>query len=69
MSPPARGRRTESRSPYRGRRKLSNDRQRRRDRFSDGGPPRNNYRPPPMERSLSPFSKRLALTKAMNMGR
>ncbi|KAH8782586.1 hypothetical protein BGZ57DRAFT_758805, partial [Hyaloscypha finlandica] len=68
-SPPARGRRTESRSPYRGRRRLSNDRQRGSDRFSDGGPPRDSYRPPPRERSLSPFSKRLALTQAMNLGR
>lgn len=68
-SPPTRGRRTESRSPYRGRRRLSNDRQRGRDRFSDGGPPRDTYRPPPKERSLSPFSKRLALTQAMNMSR
>lgn len=69
-SPPARGRRTESRSPYRGRRRLSNDRQRGRDRFSDGGPPRDSYRPPPhRERSLSPFSKRLALTQAMNTSR
>ena len=29
----------------------------------------NQTRPPPKERSLSPFSKRLALTQAMNMGR
>ncbi|KAE9377968.1 hypothetical protein N431DRAFT_435131 [Stipitochalara longipes BDJ] len=69
ISPPARGRRTESRSPYRGRRRLSNDRQRGRNRFSDGGPPRDTYKLPPRERSLSPFSKRLALTQAMNMSR
>jgi hypothetical protein len=80
VSPPARGRRTESRSPYRGRRPLSNDRQRvydrsqDRDRFSNGGPPtrrdtREDTRAPPREKSLSPFSKRLALTQAMNMGR
>jgi len=68
ISPPARGRRTESRSPTRGRRRLSDNRQYR-DRFSDGGPPRNSYRPPPRQRSLSPFSKRLALTQAMNLGR
>jgi len=69
ISPPARGRRTESRSPNRGsRRRLSNDRQRG-DRFSDGGLPRSDSRPPPRERNLSPFSRRLALTQAMNMGR
>jgi len=59
-SPRARGR-----SPYRGNGRLSNDR-----RNSDEG--RNFVRPtrkpsPPRERSLSPFSKRLALTQAMNM--
>lgn len=31
--------------------------------------PQPNARPPRNERSLSPFSKRLALTQAMNMGR
>jgi hypothetical protein len=30
---------------------------------------RRGYRAPPRDRSLSPFSKRLALTQAMNMGR
>ncbi|PSS27340.1 hypothetical protein M430DRAFT_38122 [Amorphotheca resinae ATCC 22711] len=77
VSPPARGRRADSRSPHRGRRRLSNDRRRLTDRekphFSnDGPPPRNELkenRDPPRERSLSPFSKRLALTQAMNMGR
>lgn len=80
VSPPARGRRTESRSPDRGRRPLSNDRQKVFDRgvdrnsFRNGGPPpRNDLRQenkaPPREKSLSPFSKRLALTQEMNMGR
>lgn len=79
VSPPARGRRTESRSPYRGRRPLSNDRQRvydrgqDRNRFRNGSPPSGDFREdnkaPPREKSLSPFSKRLALTQAMNMGR
>ncbi|KAH9218866.1 zinc knuckle-domain-containing protein [Leptodontidium sp. 2 PMI_412] len=63
-SPPARGRTTESRSPHRKRRDLSNDRQRARNGF--GGV---ENRPPPRERSLSPFSKRLALTQTMNGGR
>lgn len=57
-SPPARGRTTESRSPHRYRRDLSNDRQRAIEN-----------RPPPRKRSMSPFSKRLALTQAMNGGR
>ena len=75
-SPDARGRRTESRSPYRGRRRLSNDRRRfdepqiqenrRRESFPS---PEARAPPRPKERSLSPFSKRLALTQAMNMGR
>ncbi|CZS92304.1 uncharacterized protein RCO7_00796 [Rhynchosporium graminicola] len=60
-SPPARGRTTESRSPHRKRRDLSNDRQRARNGF--GGV---ENRHPPRERSLSPFSKRLALTQSMN---
>ncbi|KAI9048511.1 hypothetical protein LZ554_007345 [Drepanopeziza brunnea f. sp. 'monogermtubi'] len=62
--PPARGRTTESRSPYRKRRDLSNDRQHARNRLSGI----ENRLPPPKERSLSPFSKRLALTQAMNGG-
>jgi len=74
-SPPVRGRRTESRSPQRDRRRgLSNGR-----RQDDGWQRpshRNGMRFPsddainsrdaPRERSLSPFSKRLALTQAMN---
>jgi len=68
LSPPARGRRTESRSPHRGRRRLSNDRRSGRNGFHNGGPVLQENRPP-RERSLSPFSKRLALTQAMNMGR
>ncbi|ESZ92664.1 hypothetical protein SBOR_6925 [Sclerotinia borealis F-4128] len=74
-SPNARGRRTESRSPYRGRRGLSNDRRRidepqikqeRRESFASAEP----HAPPPKrERSMSPFSKRLELTQAMNTGR
>ncbi|CZR60366.1 uncharacterized protein PAC_10262 [Phialocephala subalpina] len=72
-SPPVRGRKaTESRSPFRERRKLSNDRQRDghrgRDSFGDTVMSSSNRPPPPRERSLSPFSKRLALTQAMNMG-
>lgn len=74
-SPEVRGRRTESRSPHRGRRNFSHDRRRfdeprvkeeRRESFvsSETHAPR-----PPRERSMSPFSKRLALTQAMNMGR
>jgi hypothetical protein len=74
-SPPARGRRTESRSPQRdGRRRLSNDRQRLNDRekyrFNNDRPPlRDQFQEnkAPRERSLSPFSKRIALTQAMNM--
>ena len=78
VSPPSRGRRTESRSPHRERRPLSNDRQRAygrvkdRTRFSNGGPsPRGELQEnrPSREKSLSPFSKRLALTQAMNMRR
>jgi len=70
-SPLARGRRTtESQSPPRERRKLSNDRQRGRGSFGDCGTNlRKNDKPSLKERSLSPFSKRLALTQAMNMGR
>lgn len=71
VSPPVRGRRAESRSPQRGRRRVSNDRiSIRNDR--DGGTKRNGFnnghRSPVKERSLSPFSKRLALTQSMNMG-
>jgi len=78
LSPPSRGRSTESRDPDRGRRRPSNTRRREfrleRDRVRDGErargvePPKEN-RPPAKERSLSPFSKRLALTQAMNTGR
>jgi len=73
-SPPMRGRRTESRSPHRRRRPLSNDRQRTSNQdnghFTFGGPSQldrfEGTRGPPRKQSLSPFSKRLALTKAMN---
>jgi len=71
MSPPGRGRRTESRSPpRRERRGLSNDRPVGRNGFSSGGPPRNELKENrgPRARSMSPFSKRLALTQAMNTG-
>ncbi len=77
VSPPSRGRKTQSRSPYRARRPLSNDRQRAhgRDRDEDhvgeeDSPPHEykENRVPPREKSLSPFSKRLALTQAMNWG-
>ncbi|KAL3435268.1 zinc knuckle-domain-containing protein [Aspergillus tetrazonus] len=33
-----------------------------------GGVERNHAQPPPRQRSLSPYSKRIALTQAMNMG-
>jgi hypothetical protein len=65
-SPPRR--RSRSRSPY----QESNRRYRERD---DGKVARTHESQPPQasgaprERSLSPFSKRLALTQAMNMGR
>ena len=74
-SPPVRGRRTESRSPHRDRRRRpSNDCKQidNRDQVSHRNgrqPPINDardYRNAPRERSLSPFSKRLALTQAMN---
>ncbi|KAI9642784.1 hypothetical protein NHQ30_008516 [Ciborinia camelliae] len=74
-SPEARGRRTESRSPYRGRRRLSNDRRRfdepdvRQERRESSASSETHAPPPPRERSMSPFSKRLALTQAMNTGR
>jgi hypothetical protein len=70
-SPPARGRRTESGSPHRSRRALSNDRKRGRDSIGSGrGSQGANSAPvAPRDRSLSPFSKRLALTQSMNMGR
>ncbi|KAF7946236.1 hypothetical protein EAE96_009238 [Botrytis aclada] len=73
-SPEIRGRRTESRSPYRGRRNVSTDRRRfdeprvsegRRETFASSAA----HAHPPRERSMSPFSKRLALTQAMNTGR
>ncbi|KAF7931057.1 uncharacterized protein EAE97_009266 [Botrytis byssoidea] len=73
-SPEIRGRRTESRSPYRGRRNVSTDRRRfdeprvnkgRRETFASSAA----HAHPPRERSMSPFSKRLALTQAMNMDR
>jgi len=76
VSPPVRGRKTESRSPNRERRRLSNDRQhvngRGQPRASDEAFPQHNEARRNggrlRERSLSPFSKRLALTQAMNMG-
>ncbi|TVY90470.1 hypothetical protein LAWI1_G002690 [Lachnellula willkommii] len=70
-SPPARGRKAEIRSPQR-RRRFSDDREPGRE-SRNGGLNRNNFndenRRPPKEKSLSPFSKRLALTQSMNMGR
>ncbi|KAK2625198.1 hypothetical protein QTJ16_005567 [Diplocarpon rosae] len=63
-SPPARGRTTESRSPFKKRQDSSHDRQRPRNLIEGSG----NTPLPPRERSLSPFSKRLALTQAMNGG-
>lgn len=56
-------------------RRYSNNSDRyRRGSGAQGSPPRNGRQstapiPPRKERSLSPFSKRLALTQAMNMGR
>ncbi|KAM0184793.1 hypothetical protein ACHAPC_005509 [Botrytis cinerea] len=73
-SPEIRGRKSESRSPHRGRRNVSTDRRRfdeprvnegRRESFASSAA----HAHPPRERSMSPFSKRLALTQAMNMGR
>lgn len=71
VSPPARGRRTESRSPQRGRGRFSDGREQVRGSRNDG-PGRNGFHEkslPARERSLSPFSKRLALTQAMSAGR
>ncbi len=56
------------------RRNLKNSDRYRRGSRAQGSPPRNGRQgaapvPPRKERSLSPFSKRLALTQAMNMGR
>jgi hypothetical protein len=72
VSPPARGREAESRSPQRGRGRFSDDREPGRD-GRNGGLNRNGFngenRAPVGERSLSPFSKRLTLTQSMNMGR
>lgn len=62
VSPPVRGRNTESRSPRRGRGRVVDDREQNRDK-RNGGP----HDGPPRERSLSPFSKRLALTQAMSI--
>ncbi|TVY38302.1 hypothetical protein LSUB1_G003692 [Lachnellula subtilissima] len=70
-SPPARGRNAEIRSPQR-RRRFSDDREPGRD-SRNSGLNQNNFndenKRPPREKSLSPFSKRLALTQSMNMGR
>jgi len=72
VSPPARGRTAETRSPQRGRGRFSDDREPVRP-GRNGGFNRNGFndenRAPARDRSLSPFSKRLALTQAMNMGR
>ncbi|RDL37881.1 uncharacterized protein BP5553_05314 [Venustampulla echinocandica] len=73
MSPPMRGRRTESTSPKREARRIPSDRDPSREDFGNGGGSHRNdfkdHQPPARERSLSPFSKRLALTQSMNMGR
>jgi len=69
VSPPARGRKTASRSPQRGRRRVSDHEPLRDDRNSGHMNGLKESRAPTRERSLSPFSKRLALTQAMNMGR
>jgi hypothetical protein len=65
-----RGRRMENRSP-RGRRGSFDDRQGAVERFSNSGRllQKVDRSLPQKERSLSPFSKRLALTQAMNMSR
>ncbi|TPX13287.1 uncharacterized protein E0L32_006260 [Thyridium curvatum] len=68
-------RRRDSRSPDRSSRaRQGRERDGRRQyRARDDAPPRRDERPsrpePPRQRSLSPFSKRLALTQAMNTGR
>jgi len=70
-SPPARGRKAEIRSPQR-RRRFSDDREPGRDSRNGGLNPNSlndENRRPPREKSLSPFSKRLALTQSRNMGR
>jgi hypothetical protein len=69
VSPPARGRGTDSRSPQRGRRRVSDHEPVRDDRKSGHRNGFKETRAPARERSLSPFSKRLALTQAINMGR
>ncbi|TVY38650.1 hypothetical protein LOCC1_G005208 [Lachnellula occidentalis] len=71
VSPPARGRKAEIRSPQR-RRRFSDDREPGRDDRNGGLNPNSfndENRQPPREKSLSPFSKRLALTQSRNMGR
>jgi hypothetical protein len=72
VSPPSRGRTTESTSPHRGRRRRSKDRGKSPHTMGDSPLQRkdfNNERPSARPKSLSPFSKRLALTQSMNMGR
>lgn len=70
LSRSPRGLRSRSRSPYEASRKY---RERGADRVGSSRrpePPQSRQAPePPRQRSLSPFSKRLALTQAMNMGR
>lgn len=72
-SPGGRGRRSDSRSPYRPQRRSENDRPLGRlgSRNNDNERSSEPKKPavPPKERSLSPFSRRLALTQAMNGGR
>jgi len=72
QSPVGRGRTTESRSPYRpdqssnGRNSGRNSHEQEIDRPATQDRNRPRARTPPRQRSLSPFSKRLALTQAMN---
>ncbi|KAK0728612.1 zinc knuckle-domain-containing protein [Lasiosphaeria miniovina] len=64
--------RSPTRSPVGRRDQQQRPNYRDRDNHSQQGtrlPPRREPSPPPRERSLSPFSKRLALTQSMNMGR
>lgn len=71
-SPVGRGRSTESKSPYRsntsqdGRGPARNTQRQQNNRPTPRDGQRSEVKGPPRQRSLSPFSKRLALTQAMN---
>lgn len=68
-SPPARGRRTESRGSYRGRRELSNDQKGAQDSMDHSFDEPKATPQTLRGKSLSPFSKRMALTQSMNMNK